>query len=198
MFIPAGFAQVSYEFTGTTVPTGAAVTFGVEVLDDQTVFEVADGAAGAWDAFLADEFSENLTLSNIHVKMGPNDTGPIIDLGHAQSGAFIATAVSPAVALLVRKNTDLGGRHNRGRLYHPGWTETRVGADGVIPEASLTEAQGTFDNWYASLGEDHGIPMVLLHAERDKFGNPQELDPTAVTGVSVESTVGTQRRRQRR
>jgi len=102
-------------------------------------------------------------------------------------------SISPPPAngsVLVRKNSSLSGKKNRGRMYLPpfGVTDADVDQNGTISGASLGFLQGYADDTLAAL-DTAGFPMVILHHGAGA--------PTVVESLTVEGTIATQRRRIR-
>lgn len=188
MVIPVGFAQVNLRFTGTAVPTGAEMTFGVQNVAALTADALADSVGDDWVGTAIEGFYvPQCQLNTIHVKLGPNSTGAMSDLGYVAVGTATGTPASPAVAALISKITGLGGREGRGRMFFPGLSETSVDVGGVwLAQASH---QAACSDFLADL-EASGTPMVLLHNSGTS--------PTPVTSLNVSPTLATQRRRQRR
>lgn len=92
--------------------------------------------------------------------------------------------------VLVRKNSVLSGKKNRGRFYLPPFniTQTDVDVNGDIATAALAEPQTGANTTLAALATAD-LPMVILHHGTGV--------PTPVASLTVEGTVATQRRRIR-
>lgn len=105
------------------------------------------------------------------------------------------TATAPPVpvnsAILVTKNTTLGGRRNRGRFYAPPCfpTEANIDAAGRISGANVTGLQTAFSAFFDLLVDDT--------YELELFHQSAPFTPGIVTGWTVESLLATQRRRMR-
>lgn len=194
MTIPSGFAQVNLLFTGAALPTGAEMTFAVEPGGDVLSPGVAcTVVSAAWnDAHLIAEYVNDVTLSTIRVKFGPDDTGPFAELGVAYTGQQVDDPLPPNVAVLVHKRTLSGGRSGRGRMYFPGAAEQDVGPGGALVPLKVTNMTAALDNFRANLA-NNDLPMVLLH----RPGAPLST-PTPVVGLDVAPLAATQRRRLRR
>jgi hypothetical protein len=98
-------------------------------------------------------------------------------------------------ALLVKKQTALGGRQNRGRFFLPGMlTEEGVNNVGVIAAGDRQSYQNKASSMLTSLAVGPLIaPMVILHND-----TPTPVpDPTPVTSLYVDNVISTQRRRLR-
>lgn len=96
----------------------------------------------------------------------------------------------PNCSLLVKKLTASGGRHHRGRMYlGPGLLQNDSLSDaGFLTTPFVTAYQAFFDSWYSDLIDADMVP-TLFHSDITS--------PTAITSLSVESQIATQRRRLR-
>jgi hypothetical protein len=201
--LPVGFANASVQFTGASVPHGAAITWGVGgagVFGTPTA--VAQKIIDLWVANMPTLFSGSLTLSLCHVKFGPMDDGASGDASSAAAGTATGTGSTPNTAMLVRKNTATGGKRGSGRLFHPGVPEESIDSSGNLISAYRTSAQTKWQTFLAAL-ETAGIPMVLLHTfgtytnAKGEIVTVPSRAPSAVTSLTVETVVGTQRQRLR-
>jgi hypothetical protein len=93
-------------------------------------------------------------------------------------------------SLLIKKQTTLGGRKGRGRMFVPpfGVQEVEVDASGFIGSTILGINQGYWSSFLTDLGSDDLDPY-LFHSDATA--------PSLITGLSIESQVATQRRRMR-
>jgi hypothetical protein len=175
--IPSGFSQVLLGFTGSGVPHGAAVTFGVENSGNPplTIANFID--ASDW----IDEVMNNLT----------NDVGPSVDKVVNHVGGSSANGMPPNVALLIRKKTAQGGHSNSGRMYLPGVQEAAADEAGLVLGSFQTGLQGTMDDGLEEFSTG-GFPMQLLHSESAPSTTPDE-----IIDLVVDGHVATQRRRLR-
>lgn len=192
MLIPGGYGQVNLKFSGASVPFGAQMTWGFQdTLSDDAAAE-ATIIANIWNAALLDNLqTTTIALTSVLVKHGPNSTGDSAEVGVSIPGLEVGVGTSPAVALLIKKNTATGGRQGRGRMYMPGLPEIHVETSGAYDASQLAVAQTRFTDFLGDL-DAAGLPMVLLHA-----GPGSEPEPYTVLGLSVDSRVATQRRRNR-
>lgn len=192
MVIPEGYAQVNFRFGGNAVPNGAEVTLGVQIADPpKSAGVIATAATTHWVDNILPNQTDDIELASVLVKLGPNDTGPFAEVFSGEDGGSASTTWTPQVALLVKKETALGGRKNRGRFYVPGYPESAVESDGFVSPGTVTGYQANFDAFLADMIAA-GFPPVVLHG--DGVGGL----PTAITALRVDGRVGTQRRRQRR
>lgn len=191
--IPSGFAQANFRYTGGMAPTGAEWTLGLDV-------SAALGGPAGVAADLGANYAATIrtvlpsaaVLTEVLVKFGPNSTGPAASDFTSYAGTGGGSPTSPAVAIIVKKNTAAGGRTGRGRFFLIGAQESEVGETGVLTSGFIAGLQAELDSFYDELVSS-GMPPVLLHSE----GSPVTT-PTAITSFSCDGTVGTQRRRQRR
>lgn len=193
MIIPVGFAQVNLVFTGSALPEGAEVTFGV----DNTVASItAGGIAGLFDGIydasgIRANLSTGVNMTEIRVKLGPNATGPTAEEAAGGTGTG-GTPGLPNAAWLCTKVTALGGRAAKGRMFFPGIPEASVGGDGQIDSGAVVAMQADVQAFLAGC-EAADLAMVLLHSA----GSPIST-PTPVTSLHIETLAATQRRRMRR
>lgn len=194
MIIPDGYAQVNLRWEGTPVPTGAESTFGIR-LDDAaespTSLAMKVEAQFSASGIMA-PFTQDISITNIHVKFGPDSTGPFADLPVSIEGESADAAVPSNTALLIRKHTGFGGRAGRGRMYWPGLPETKVGANGNVDSALRTLVGDKLDDIRSGLALNDAV-MVLLHGA----GSPLS-SPSVITSTSIDAKAATQRRRLRR
>lgn len=190
MTIPAGFGQISVIHTGGGIVGEAMWTIG---FDNNAIDTPAD-IATFMETFLTganyDELiSVSCVVTEILVKLGPDDTGPSHLEPYQLPGAFGGNAGPPNVAALVHKNTALGGRQGRGRLFLPCVAELAMGQNGLLDAAYLTDIQTVFDGMLNTFALGN-LPLMLLHGDA--------LAPTAITALTADGTFATQRRRLRR
>lgn len=188
--IPEGYAQVNWFFEGLGAPLGAECTLGLEVAGLLDPSEVAELAHGVWVANILGFQSDQISLVRCLAKFGPNDTGPDGEFIFSSVGGDAGDSGSPAVAFLVKKNTVVGGRRGRGRMFLPGAAESRVEPDGAVSSAVVTGLTDGLAAFYDDFTEADLLPVVL-HGEGSPIG------PSTITSFSVDPKVATQRRRLR-
>jgi hypothetical protein len=127
--------------------------------------------------------------------------------GSKWTGTGTASGIEPAASVVVSLKTANRGRRYRGRVYLPFPDEALVG-DGSLTAATTTAqaawdafrtamATASFPLHIASYGRSYhktggkGQPIVLTPVSWTAFS-------TAVTSITVEKVLGTQRRRQTR
>lgn len=187
--IPTGYAEVSLNFIGAAVPRGAVCTFGVEDVASVGPTQIAIEVQAAYVTEITPDLVTSITLSSIRVKMGPNDTGPMVDYATNNSGGSSQDSVVPNAAMLISKVTAVGGRKGRGRMFHPGYGESGMEDGGVWLPAGLAAFQ---QNWTDFLGllAFNDVPMVLLHSQ-------PIITPNLVTSLVLQPRAATQKRRLR-
>jgi hypothetical protein len=191
VLIPFGTSQINFQFTGIAVPNGAEITLGVDNSLGLTPVQVGTAALAAWtNANMEDQYVGGMTLVNIHVKNGPNATGPQGDVTAGVTGGLGGTAVPPNTTVLIRKNTGSGGRRGAGRIYMPGMDEADVSGGGDLTPVRQAAVQGFWDAFETELTAAD-IGPILLHADAVE-------PPYTITSFSVQSLTATQRRRLRR
>ena len=205
---PVGFAEITHEFTGVGVPLGAAVVFGVE--HDGIVGPSTLGAElnTLWNTHMRTSYGSEVNMVNTVVKFGPPSTGASAEVSNTGGGGLLSgVATSPNVAFLLVKNTALGGRRGKGRMYLPGVTEASVDQGGNVLASTVTTQSGDANDWLGALAVNDS-PMVLFHGPEYVWilvgGQPRRV-PTVpflplfsyVQTISPSSRVATQRRRLR-
>lgn len=110
----------------------------------------------------------------------------------ANNGGSASAPLPQNCAVLVRKNSGVGGRANRGRLYVPGPAEGTISSTGVIDATPLAAWQTAFNNFLL------GFPIDPLVGDAVIFHSDVALPPTVITDFRVDSVIATQRRRLRR
>lgn len=188
--IPAGFGQATFLFTGGGLPYGAACVLGFENTVPGTAQQCADAIAGIFNSNNAMTYTSNqVTLASVHVKLGPDATGPAADAAIGEAGADSDPACAPNTTWLIRKVTNLGGREGRGRLYWPGISQSNVDSDGDVGPTAQGLYQAIWDEIFDDM-DTGNVPAVLLHESATT--------PNPLTGFQIDSRAATQRRRLRR
>jgi hypothetical protein len=201
--IPPGFSHLAIEFRHDLDPEPWYATYAVDhggieggAVD---IGQLAlDYFADAWDA----AFSTEVRFTGVMVTMGQDGPDPVrtyVPSEIERRGTSQQAMLPQNCALLVRKNTALGGRRNRGRLFLPGCVnEGATSGTGVINGSTysiyLSYANAWFVRHLNGQGADAGVmPMYLLHST----GITPVPEPTEITALSVDPVISTQRRRLR-
>jgi len=198
--IPDGYAQVTLNWKHTSASREWSTVLGVQH-DDALAGEIYGTVLAAWAAELQPEQDTEIELTTVTVRMGPSTgatPGLAIDFATNLTGSEGMAGTPANCALLVRKYSPIGGRANRGRNYWPGFiNEASVNEVGVITSGALGTLQTAFTDFFALMGSGNAgstalTPVVILHDE----ASPSTI-PALVQAVSVDSVVGSQRRRIR-
>jgi hypothetical protein len=188
-----GYADISVELRHALLPRPAFITFGVNpsITDPVAVaskVDVAINAAGS----LKSRFDNNVTIGPITARLGTDGAEDLAGVSAVTAaGGAGQTSVPPNVAVLVHKRTARGGRRGRGRLFLPWWIGTAdVDERGAIASATFGFMQTCLNTFLAAL-VTNDVQMHLLHgAGQTPIGAPD-----AVTSMTLDPTVATQRRR---
>jgi len=155
----------------------------------------------AFTAVYASSIDTDVTILPPSIKLGDGSTVPYeaVSTNTVVNGGDAALKVPPQVALLIRKNTGLGGRKNHGRTYFPfilqqaGVNENGTLATGIVSGFDAINATFLADLVTA------GIPMVIAHKTFNVPLAPHYVTALTtgplVTTYKTEALVGTQRRR---
>jgi hypothetical protein len=212
MTIPSGFYQATVRFDiGTSYPNGAAITFGgaVGAILNTPELVAAEINAALDAAAFTGRMSDTTGYDSILVKFGPDETGPSVLIGKTGVGEIAEQTEPPQIAVLVQKNTNLGGRRGKGRFFWPGIPETDVDTGGVMRSGVAASWQEMFDTFLDDLSSND-VAMHVLHDPSTHWvlvdGQPRRVPnvgsvppaPTPVTSLTVKSVVATQRRRANR
>lgn len=198
MPVPEGFYEATYIFKNEASPRLATFSLGFVRVDLSTpsasaaaielrAHAVADGMPFDNAEMINDWFFEGVSVAQ------GTSTGDIVGQSLLSvQGTLVDASVPSNCALIVKKNTALGGRRFRGRMFVPPiiLNEGAVDAAGNILTSPLASIQGNFDLWLAAMIADDWAP-VLFH---QGAGAPA---PTAITSFTCDSLIGTQRRRMR-
>ena len=198
MAVPAGFHNVTFIFRAAGATRDATFQIGMEEtgspLDPESVAErcfdafTFSGAPG--DPAI---FSDQWTFKGTSDSYQSESEGVLI-YQHLEDvvGEVASKPVPVNGALLVKKNTGLGGRRNRGRLFCPpiSMDEGTVDVIGNIAPVTLAIIANYWTVFFDQLALIDLGP-VLFHSETP-------FTPTTITGFSLQSQLATQRRRMRR
>lgn len=204
IFLPPDYYAAQLFFTGTSAPSGAAITFGGHAtFVDSTPAAIAALIVTAWGTRIDPEIVNTLTLATVRVKKGPMEDGPFAQVTANNAGASSGTAGPPSVAFLIRKNTAFGGKKGAGRMYLPGVKETDVDETGAVVAGKVTLLQTAFNGFLNDLAAANAH-MHLLHSYGSYTSSKGVVTvvpsrtPDQVTSLAVDNRVATQRRRLRR
>lgn len=204
MATPVGFCEISVEHVHAQDPEPWFNVFGVACdLSLNSQQEVVDHVAGVFYAMSVPALSASVTLANVTGRFG-QDGSPdvIVETSVAPlNGTSTDVKLPQNCALMVRKQTALGGRQGRGRIFLPGWlNESGVNDVGIIENNIRQIYQTTMDDFLADLAAPDPVsgaetPMVILHGPTTTSNVVRA--PTPVTSLTVDGRISTQRRRLR-
>lgn len=195
MPIPVGNCEVwfQYQIVGDNEPMYTHLAYSMTDSPDQAA---VDAGFTAFQNLFKTITTNDSVLVGGHILVG-SDPGtvrwessltPVV-------GTVSGVNVPQNTAFLVRKQTELGGRRNRGRMYIPGVPESWCTGAGVVPIGNVTTINtvvsaltvgGSIVTAFGFLGGP-----VLLHQSDSQT-------PTAVVDLQCQRVVATQRRRLRR
>jgi hypothetical protein len=188
--IPTGFGEISVIHSGAGIDGQAIWSMGFDNNAADSATDVATNVSAALASLgYLDILSTSVTVDEVRVKLGPDSTGESASDFPSLSGTVGGQAAPPNLALLVRKNTALGGRRGRGRCYIPGLPEFALDQNGLVVSSIITIAQDFFTDWGGAMVLA-SKPLHLLHGDATS--------PTAISSLVVDGKLATQRRRLRR
>lgn len=201
LVIPPGYAQISILMTQTGDPEPYVITFGIEVAEPPLTADNLEAIMALWDTGPGTQQAPTINFAQINAVVGNDGDPTIINVptpGRSASGSGVGATQN--VAYLVHKNSALGGRRHKGRMFVPGVLEGTVDTVGVVADATLTNWQTQLNSFFTNLDNTGPDPenvenMVILHSTSELSATPP---PTVVTSLSIDRLVATQRRRLRR
>jgi len=199
LVIPPGFSLVAMQYSLSGDPEVMVTTCGVDngTLggDAPSLAELcADAWANAWGA--AGSMGQGWTFIGVEVRAGQDGGPPVVAEAQRNVAGSDPTGHLPQNnALLVRKQTTLGGRQGRGRMFLPSahLREDTVNDAGVITTTFQGNATALTNSWADELRAG-GLEPVLLH----DAGSPGALAPTPIVSFVCDRMIATQRERLRR
>lgn len=195
--IPVGFSECTFVFRCQGIDRDVTWALGMDDASFSTTDpeEQAVAMYGYWSAtsrpYAPAQMTTQWSFLGTSVTM-MKEEGPLTGQAFATIvGTKTGAPVPVNCAYLARKNTTLGGRRNRGRAYLPPLfgDETTVDQAGEITSATVNSINTLINSAFAAMIAG-GISAVLFHTEAP-------FTPTPVTGMSVQTTLATQRRRMR-
>lgn len=193
--IPIGYAQATMRFSVAGDSEWMACTLGI--YDGGAGFDplaYANGWIDAWDASAfttATELAAGWSVGSSFVTtMLPS--GPVtIETGIPLAGTRVGQSLPNNCAALIRKQTALGGRRNKGRFFLPSGylLETEVNQVGTIDPARVATLQSASTGLITALGVE-GLVPVLFHENG--------IGTSTITALLVQPKLATQRTRMRR
>lgn len=203
--IDAGLCLVTQPITRSDTSRIALLTFALESTLAHDVQTIANDFQTHFNARFGPNFDTECTIQKPLVSEGNGSNVPhqAVGAGAAINGSNTDPVPPSQVALLLKKNTGLGGKKNRGRSYFPWFVSSlNVSETGVVSNAEIVAIQALATAFLADL-VTAGIPMAI--ANRVMVLTPPDTRPHVteihggpmVTSYVVEPVVATQRRRLR-
>lgn len=203
LVIPPDFGQATLQWSviGRANPVSCTIGYAIDlagITPAQAAQAIYDSLATPNGFCDADRMWDVFTFEGVSVHQnvggtifGGNSTGTVV-------GTNSTATVQPMIlssTLVVSKRTPQVGRHFRGRMYMPlmAFGENTVDYNGNILSA-VTGVATTAAGLMLTGMTAQDCPPVLLH---ESVAVGPTIPPTAITGFSVSSKVGTQRRRIR-
>jgi len=198
LVIPPGFGLWTFSLQHAGISHTALVTMGFSVAAPPYTQANNDAAALAFGAAIQPLYDSEVTLTRTVALIG-ND-GPQIRFESASSIAGTRSSqdiTPPQTTYLLRKSTAFAGRRFRGRMYMPFVSELGTSQTGQLTGAELTILSARATAIAAGLvgGATGSGGLYLLHSESSLSATPA---PTAITALTAQAFVATQRRRLRR
>lgn len=196
--IPAGFVEATFVYRRIGAVRDSTVSLGFDVADfaSQSATFIANNIRTVWAGAAAPAAPANMLAawSFLGVQVVKQmEEGPVLGQSFVTTVGTIAQPGLPVnCAVLVNKNTDMGGRRNRGRMFLPPAfpSEGSVDEAGAILGSSVTALQGYINSAIAGWATANYEP-VLYHSEAP-------FTPTPIVGLSVQGLLASQRRRMRK
>ncbi len=201
--ISAGLALIRQPVTHSAVGHTAMVTYAMDIDTPQTAQQIADSVQDEFANAWAGNLDTNATLEKPTVYLGDGTNVPAFAIGsHAVTvGTNNIVVPSPQVCILIKKTTALAQRKNRGRCYMP-WivAADHISEDGTVDPTYRGGLQTNADDWLADLivaVGDMCIANKTLAVDPDtgKKYVTHIGEGEAITALTVEAKVATQRRR---
>jgi hypothetical protein len=195
-FIPPGYAQFSVEHWLVNYTRPAVTTWGVRILGTppRDAEGLADLFQDLYTTAFAPQIDSNVTIRSTRAVIGQDGPDPLVGVSTlSATGGANRDSTAPALALMVARNTGVGGRANRGRVYFP-WalSDTNVSEQGAVANAALTAWQARLNVFMSDVRADEYLDeLVVLHSDPLR-------PPTTITSMVPNPVVRTQKQRQAR
>lgn len=194
---------VTQKITHTANGHTAECTYAVVNHTALSTQAVADAVQLAWNDWWPAELDNETVSLQPGVVEGDGSNVPAVATGSlaVEPGIVARTGPSAQVCALMRKNTPLGGRRNRGRMYIPYiLSNASISEGGAIDPAAVALLQASAEGFLAQLVTSN-VPMCISNktlavdpVTGKKYVTHIGAGPEVST-VVMESTVATQRRR---
>lgn len=200
IFVPVDSAQLLFRVALTGDPEEMVVTMGYhpdnaadtaqEIADDALAAATATGSI--WDD--AASYSSNYTFVGVTARKMTTTGEEVAETLSGVVGSIAATTLPQNCAFLVKKRTGMGGRRGQGRFFLPPMSllEGDVGPTGIIDGADVTAMQARCTAFLTALNVN-GTAMLFHYP----FTGTPDPAPNAITALTFEPRIATQRKRLR-
>jgi hypothetical protein len=195
--VTGGFGLAKVNFTGTTGTDHAQIEFAYK---STPIIGPAHAQADAntWNTilqtWLLTWISDLVEMTGVDIVL--NNGTSIVEASSNNGSMFGREAgalLPPNVCILMRKQSGLLGKENRGRVYLPGVSESLVDTPSTISHAHLVAMQADMDSMFAALVAAELLPYLIR-----KTNVPLDNYSVPLTNFLVENLFATQRRRLRK
>lgn len=186
--IPSGFAQAIFNWAVTGNPRPALTTMGVALLSTPVAAD-ATRLGTMWMTRNAPNIANPTTLVSVKLLIGdPPNPHIVVEGAVGVAGSSSAAMASLDDSFLLKKQTGVGGRRNRGRMYQLGVAEGAVDAAGTILSSAVTDWNADLTAFLVDiLGDAVFESLVILHNDVGA--------PTVVNSIIADGRIANQRRR---
>lgn len=201
-YVPPEFSDCSLAISDPTQSSPFIVTWGLALegtneWDQTKVDDLYDRIAEAMKGQMTNAYN----FASLTVRVGSGDEVPVWISASNVAGTNENQCVPANCATLVTKNTGLGGRKNKGRLFWPFAVEAAVDVRGQHSTPGYGDLSSVFNTFFAIMnGEAQDLEwtdgMYLFHSR--VAGSSSTPAATRVTSLTVDPKIATQRRRLRR
>lgn len=196
MIIPVNWANwiCQYSFVGDAEPMITTMGVNVSTWGGEYV-EGLEWLQIAWALAIQPSLSDEVQMGPASLSVGQDGGDPITyEDPTVFTGIESSFPMWPNTAVLVRKQSALGGRRNRGRMYLPGFAlRTLVTSAGIIDSAYLEDLNTNLQTFleYVNAGTGFNATQLgVLHSEAPAA-------PAPIISLVAQPKVATQRRRLR-
>lgn len=194
--VPVGYVDFVMNIKRDGDPDPFAVTFGANVASPPYTLTDLNAMATAALAELPAAMIDVDRISGITAYVANDGPPTILQVALDIEGTNVGNALPQNCAIIVSKNTGLGGRWNKGRLFWPSIIEAQVNENGALVSGYISNMDGYLNAFMGETinpsGDCNLSSWVVFHDET------LELLPTPIIGLTTEPVIGTQRRRLRR
>lgn len=191
-YIPTGYALIEWVFKLNIMARKMSSTLGISITAVPTLAQVDTlflNMALIWGPRLPTHYS--FMPSTLWIGNGAAPPTPIVSSITGAGSNANTLLVAPSVTHVVKKNTALGGRKGKGRMYIPGLKEGGIDNAGQLDPAG----QATYNTSLAQIKTSvEGLSWVgNLYLLGHSAANP----PVQITSLTMRDKSGTQVRRVR-